>query len=283
MSLNFHSNVIAEPQIVGLSGERGLGISSLRFSILFTLVNSTEGDPAMYIDGLRATVSVVPTTGRVQYIGNGQFEGPHILRRQPHTGKLTSLLRVDLSENQLVALDELCCGGGIVFQVTVKGMAHSPLDTHPVEDALQYRVNLSQWAEVMGQLEFGDAFVVGVEIPANSAPEFTSALQFLRAARRNLAAGEYDAVVSVCRQALDSLAVIVERRDSVLTARASKPARAREHSKLQRALAIFESIRNYSHLAHHVDELGRPEIYSRREASMILTTTCTLVAAAMEW
>ncbi|SEB12429.1 hypothetical protein SAMN05192564_106292 [Paraburkholderia sartisoli] len=93
MSLNFHSYVIAEPQIVGLFGERGLGISSLRFSVLFTVVNSAEGDPAMYIDGLRATVSVVPTSGRVQYIGTGQFEGPHILRRQPHTGKLTSLLR----------------------------------------------------------------------------------------------------------------------------------------------------------------------------------------------
>ncbi|MET3233309.1 UNVERIFIED_ORG: hypothetical protein ABIC54_005520 [Burkholderia sp. 1263] len=283
MSLNFHSYVIAEPQIIGLFGERGLGISSLKFSVMFTLVNSTEGDPAMYIDGLRATVSALPVSGGPRYLGAGEFEGPHILRRHPYSEKLTSLLRLDLGENQLVSLDEFSGGGGMVFLVTIKGMAHSPQYSHAVEDALQYRVNLSHWTEVMGQLEFRDAFVVGVEIPANSIPEFTPALQFLRAARRNLATGEYDAVVSICRQALDSLAVIVDGRDSVLTARASKPARAREHSKLQRALAIFESVRNYSHLAHHVDELGRPEIYSRREASMILTTTCTLVAAAMEW
>lgn len=81
MSLNFHSYVIAEPQIVGLFGERGLGIGSLRFSVMFTLVNSTEGDPAMYIDGLRATVSVLPTSGGARYLGAGEFEGPHILRR----------------------------------------------------------------------------------------------------------------------------------------------------------------------------------------------------------
>lgn len=133
MSLNFHSYVIAEPQIVGLFGERGLGIGSLRFSVMFTLVNSTEGDPAMYIDGLRATVSVLPTSGGGRYLGAGEFEGPHILRRLPYSGKLTSLLRLDLSENQLVSLDEFSGGGGIVFQVTLKGMAHSPQDSHAVE------------------------------------------------------------------------------------------------------------------------------------------------------
>ncbi|WP_175701374.1 hypothetical protein [Burkholderia ambifaria] len=284
MSLNVHSHIIAEPHIAGLSGAKGLGVCTLKFSVLFHVVNSAPSDDtAMRIDTLSAMVSVTSSSGSTSYLASGRFEAPIVLRRFPHAGKTAALLLVDLNESQLVALDELRGTGGVTFQVALKGMAHSSLDAHPVEEVLRYPLNLSQWSELIGDLGFADAFVVSVEIPVDSCRSFPAVTQLLRAARRHLVAGEYDTVVSTCRQVLDSLSAQIDARDSVIVARDRKPTRIRDQSKLQRALAIFDSVRHYSHLAHHVDSNGQPEVYSRREATMILTATCALAATAMGW
>ncbi len=284
MSLNVHSHIIAEPHIAGLSGAKGLGIRTLKFSVVFHLVNRTLNDDAeMHIDTLSAMVSVAASSGSAQYLASGRFEAPIILRRFPHAGKTAALLLVDLNDSQLAALDELRGAGGITFQVALKGMAHSSVDAHPVEEVLQHHVNLSQWVELIGELGFTDAFVISVDIPVDTSDAFPAVTHLLRAARRQLVTGEYDTVVSTCRQVLDSLSTHLDSRESVIVARDRKPTRIRDQSKLQRALAIFDSVRNYSHLAHHVDSNGQPEVYSRREASMILTTTCALAATAMGW
>jgi hypothetical protein len=283
MSLNVHSHIIAELQIVGLSGERGLGINSLKFSVNMTVVNGSEGEPAMYIDSLRASIAARASTGATRYLGTAEFEFPLVLRRLPHASQTYSLLRLDLSESQLLALDEIRGSGGLMFEVKIAGLAHSPRDTHAAQDLVSYAVNLTQWAELMSQLEFSDAFAVGVELPVTASQHFASSVNFLRVARRQLAAGEYDSVVSACRQALDSLSAMVEDREAVVASRANKGTRPRDKSKLQRALDIFDAVRHYTNLAHHVDEQGRPEIYSRRDAATILTTACSLVASATEW
>ncbi|WNC90231.1 hypothetical protein RI103_02395 [Paraburkholderia sp. FT54] len=283
MSLNFHANVIADLQIVGLSGERGLGINSLKFSCLLTVANSVQGEPHIYIDSLRATVAVRIPNGTIRYVGTAEFEFPLILRRLPYAGRTTSLLRLDLSESQLLALDEIRGAGGLTFEVKIVGVAHSPQDNHVTQDTIGYAVNVAQWTDLMSQLEFSDAFAVGVELPVNASSYFAPSVNLLRVARRHLAAGEYDSAVSACRQALDSLGASVEPRETVVSSRAANVGRPRDKSKLQRALAIFDSVRHYTNLAHHVDEQGRPEVYSRRDAAMILTTACSLVASAMEW
>ncbi|BFG77834.1 hypothetical protein PTKU46_58670 [Paraburkholderia terrae] len=283
MSLNVHSHVVAELQIVGLSGERGFGINSLKFSVNINVVNGAEGEPTMYIDSLRASIAVRVSSGATRYLGAAEFEFPLVLHRLPHASRTTSLLRLDLSESQLLALDENRGSGGLMFEVKISGLAHSPRDTHVAQDTVSYAANLAQWAELMSQLEFSDAFAVGVELPVTASHYFASSVSFLRVARRQLAAGEYDSVVSACRQALDSLNAMVEDREAVVASRSTKVTRPRDKSKLQRALDIFDSVRHYTNLAHHVDEQGRPEIYSRRDAAMILTTACSLVASATEW
>ncbi|MGY6121598.1 hypothetical protein ACW9YQ_14730 (plasmid) [Paraburkholderia strydomiana] len=283
MSLNIHQYIVADTQIVGLFGERGLGVSSLKFSCSFMQANAEPKEQDMFIDCLRATVSVKTATGQAYYLGRGEFEGPLVLRRRQSTMRFHSLLRTDISDTQLLEIEESRGSDGLVFEIVLVGLAHMPQDTYATQETLRYDVNLSSWTQVLNQLGFADSFVVGVQIPVNPPEQLAAAVNFLQVGRRSLAAGENDAVVGACRQALDSLDSVVKHQETVIAARASKPARPRDQTKRQRALAIFDSLRHYTHLAHHVDERGRPEIYSRRDASMILTATCTLIAAAMEW
>lgn len=105
-------------------------------------------------------------------------------------------MRLDLSESQLLALDEIRGSGGLIFEVKIEGLAHSPRDTHTAQDLVSYPVNLAQWSQVMSQLEYSDAFAVGVELAVTASQHFASSVNFLRVARRHLAAGEYDSVVS---------------------------------------------------------------------------------------
>ena len=68
MSLNVHPHVIAEPRIAGFFGERGVGVSTLKFSIEFQLANvMADDDVEMRIDTFSAAIGVVPTSGRSRY------------------------------------------------------------------------------------------------------------------------------------------------------------------------------------------------------------------------
>ncbi|KAA8769434.1 hypothetical protein [Burkholderia pseudomallei] len=284
MSLTYQSHIVVEPSIGGVFGAAGVGVKLLQFSFNFALVPWQQGDPDIRIDSLSAKVSVVPRAGGIRYLGRGEFEMPQTFRRLPNGGRSSSLLRVDVTDSQLLALEDLRGSGGLEFEVQLTGRGHSPRETVPVEDRLRHTVNLSDWAQVLGQLGFADIFVLGVEMPVGPIPnELASAVKLLRDAQRLLVAGEYELVVASCRQALDSMQAVLERDTEIKSVRTERSMRPRDQSKLQRALAILDAVRHYTHLAHHVDGDGRAEWYSRKDATMVLTTSCALLTSATEW
>jgi hypothetical protein len=284
MSLTYQSYIVAEPSIVGVLGSVGVGVKSLQFSVNFVLAPWQNGDPDIRIDSLSAKVSVVPRAGAIRYLARGEFEMPQTFRRLPYGGRTNSLLRVDIMDSQLLVLEDLRRSEGLEFEVQLTGQGHSPRETIPVEDRLRYAVNLSDWAQVLGQLGFADIFVLGVEMPVGSIPDaLASAVKLLRDAQRLLVAGEYELVVASCRQALDSLQTVLQQDGEIKSAWPERSGRSRDQSKLQRALAILDAMRHYTHLAHHVDGGGRAEWYSRKDATLALTTSCALLTSATEW
>lgn len=281
MSLAVHQYHMADVQIQHVAGERGLGIHALRFSVNFSITNQYPGDPpGMFIDCLRANVWVHASNRGRLLLGTGEFEKPLIIRRLMNSSAQSSLLRVTFGDAQLLALEELRGGGGVVFEVEVIGLAHAPNDTHPTEHTVRLEMNLSHWAKVLESLGAADSIVVGVDIPLNASTRMVHVVTCLKKARDALVAGEYHHAVGSCRLALDSLKeaspVLQELSKFVWGGRSS------EFSKPQRAAAIYNAVRNYTHLSHHVGGEGRPEVFSRRDAAMVLTTTASLVGMMVE-
>lgn len=281
MSLTVHQYHMADVQIQHVAGERGLGIHTLRFSVSFSITNQYPSDPpGMFIDCLRANVWVhVANRGRL-FLGTGEFEKPLVVRRLVNSSTQSSLLRVTLGDAQLLALEELRGGGGVVFEVEVIGLAHAPNDTYPAAHSVRVETNLSHWVKILESLGTADSIVVGVDIPLNASTQMIHAVECLKKARQALVAGEYQHAVGSCRLALDSLKeaspILQELSKSVWGGKSS------EFSKPQRAAAIYNAVRNYTHLGHHLGGEGQPEVFSRRDAAMVLTTAAALVGMVSE-
>jgi hypothetical protein len=281
MSLAVHQYHMADVQIQHVAGERGLGIHALRFSVSFSITNQYPGDPpGMFIDCLRANVWVhASNRGRI-LLGTGEFEKPLVVRRLINSSTQSSLLRVTFGDAQLLALEELRGGGGVVFEVEVIGLAHGPNDTFPTAHSVRVEINLSDWVKVLESLGAADSIVVGVDIPLSAPPQMIHAVECLKKARGALVAGEYHNAVGSCRLALDSLKeaspMLQELSKSVWGGKSS------EFSKSQRAAVLYNAVRNYTHLSHHIGGEGQPEVFSRRDAAMVLTTTASLVGMVAE-
>lgn len=281
MSLMVYQYHMADVQIQHVAGERGLGIHALKFSVNFSITNQYPDDPpGMFIDCLRANVWVhAPNRGRL-LLGTGEFERPLVVRRLNNSTTQSSLLRVTFGDAQLLALEELRGGGGVNFEVEVIGLGHAPNDIYPTDHSVRVELNLSNWVKVLESLGAADSIVVGVDIPLSAPTQMVHAVECLRNARGALVAGEYHQTVSSCRLALDSLKeaspILRELSKSVLEGR------RRDFSKSHRAAVLYNAVRNYTHLSHHVGGEGQPEVFSRRDAVMVLTTAASLVGMVAE-
>lgn len=281
MSLTVHQYHIADVRIERVLGERGFGIHALRFGVDFSITNQHPDDPSgMFIDCLRANVWIhAPKRGRL-LLGAGEFEKPFVLRRPNHSTTQSSLLRVTFGDVQLLTLEELRGGGGVIFEVEVIGLAHAPNDIYPIDQSVRVEVNLSDWVKVLESLGAADSIVVGVDIPLSVPAQMVHAVECLKKARRALVVGEYDHAVASCRLALDSL-----KEASPILRELSKSVwegKGRDFSKSHRAAVLYNAVRNYSHLSHHVGREGQPEVFSRRDAVMVLTTAASLVGVVAE-
>ncbi|TGP40561.1 hypothetical protein EN871_27770 [bacterium M00.F.Ca.ET.228.01.1.1] len=281
MSLTVHQYTMADVRTTGVFGERGLGTHTLKFSTTFDIANQHPDHPAgMFIDSLRANVWLQSANRRRLLLGPAEFEQPLIIRRLNHAMSQPSLLRLMLSDRQLLALEELRGGGGLVFEVEIIGLAHAPNDTYPVADSVRVEVNLSNWVKVLESLGVADSFVVGVEAPLDAPPQMAHAIEYLKKARYALAAGEYEQTVSFSRLSLDSL-----KKASPMLEQLSESVRggkSQDFSKSQRAAALYNVVRNYTNLGHHLDAAGQPVLFSRRDAVMVLTTTASLAGMVAE-
>ena len=284
MTLQYNWQPVADLTVSGLTGARGVGVRYLQLSIRFAVFNRSERGVDVRIDSLSALVSVKPAGGNLQYLGLGQFESPLSLKVEDHAYQSFFLMRVELTDTQVLALETMRGGGGLEFQIDVRGLGHAQTGTVPVADTVNYSANLSKWADVLRELGYADVFVVGIELPLRDIPlSLSSAAGMLRTAQRQLLAGEYSVVVATCRNALDSILAALDVSESVQAARTNRPKDSDDETKLQRALKILAAVRRYAHLAHHVSNDGHPEWYSRSDATLVLSTTSALLTSGAEW
>ncbi|WP_182508400.1 hypothetical protein [Ralstonia solanacearum] len=281
MSLAYNARVIADARITNVSGVRGLGTGILRINVEFKQAPWTHEFQAA-ADILWSTLSLKSDTGNAGQLGHALPDQPVHLSPGPHGGAVYQTFAFPLSDAQLFAIEEARKGGGVELKLNLVGRGFSTQYGHqPLSDDLVFRINLSDWARVLSELGHGTVIALGVHLPnVNESPVLRAAVKLLHDANRDLVNGEYDSTVSRCRLAIESAQAVLGDDAATKAAVLTYQKQKMSMSTLQREQMIREAVRHYAHPAHHVDDQGNTERYSRSDATFLLTMAAAVVTRA---
>lgn len=281
MSLAYNARVIADARITNVSGVRGLGTSTLRINVEFKQAPWTHEFQAV-ADILWGVLSLKPDVGSAGQLGHALPDQPVHLNPSPHGGAVYQTFAYPLSDAQLFAIEEARKGGGVELKLNLVGRGFSTQFGHQaLSDDVTLRINLSEWARVLGELGHSTVIALGVHLPnPNDSPELRAAIELLHSAHRDLVSGEYDSTVSRCRLAIESAQAVLGDDAATKVAVSTYQKQKMSMSTLQREQMIREAVRHYAHPAHHVDDQGNTERYSRSDATFLLTMAAAVVTRA---
>ena len=282
MSLNYCSRTVANTRVLGISGMPGIGVYQLRISVEFAIPNWEDIDDTAVITNLRGEVFAGATVGACRTVGFAEPEQPLILKPGKFVQQTNVMFFLNLSGQQLFALESVRNGGGLHLKLVLTGEANGTVDGMVTRDEVAVEITLSDWARVLKEIGYRDILVVGMELPTTTLGEkLKPARDQLLQAHDDLIGGRYDDVVARCRKALDSVQAILDEKE-LATAAVDKFLKGprRQMSKLEREFVVGEAARNYAHLAHHVDQDGEQEWYSRADATFLLALAIAVISSA---
>lgn len=281
MGLTYKSRTIADAKVLDIFGVQGVGCYQLNFSLEFNLPNWEPADGKAVLGNLRADISVGANRENLKRIGYALPETPLPLETKEITQRQCIQFLLNLSEQQLFALEALRNGGGLYFRVTVSGEARGERDSQWAREDFLYEATISDWARVLQQLDYADILVIGVELPkAELGHKLRPVTKLIRDAHGDLLGGRYDSVVARCRQALEGVRKVLGQQDKSAGAleKFCKAAR-KTMTKHERELLVREAAYHYAHLAHHVDLTGAQQSYSRGDAMFLLAVASAAISS----
>jgi hypothetical protein len=280
--LEYNGYSIAEVSITGLHGRTGIGVAQLGFSIDFRFIKTEVGEVTVREPRIEVHAVMDQSSATGTYLGQAIAEAPFEV--VVHTGHERNhlIFRLSLSDGQILELEKRRSGRDLRFELKVATIAYGRYGVRPMHDTLQYRVNVSEWAQVLSQLEGPEYLIIGLGLP-RCAPDhpLRAAVERVRHAHASFVLGRYDSAIADCRIALDSALATTDDRKEMFELARTSGASENGLSKAQRELMLINAVRNYTHLAHHVDRQGQLEYFSRDDASMILSTTAALLASVL--
>ncbi|CAJ8623735.1 Uncharacterised protein [Burkholderia pseudomallei] len=281
MSLTYNSRVIADARITNVNGARALGSGTLRINVEFRQPawEATTSQASAVIQF--GVLSLTTDAGGGGEIGRVYPDQPALLVSGPQSATVHQTFSIALSDSQLFALEEARKGGGVEFKLSIAASGHSTHGHQPIRDDIAHKMPLSEWARVLRELGHGDVIVLGVHLPTGRESfQLRSAIDLLHMANRHLINGEFDAVISRCRQAIESVQKVLDDGNSTRDAIALYKKDKQSMTTLQREHMIREMVRHYANPAHHVDDRGNTEYYGRADATFLLTLAAAAVTRA---
>jgi hypothetical protein len=278
MSINDGLMEVAELRIVTLNGTAGIGFHRLQFSLEIQL-RATRGR-IVQLGDLSAQVYAGTSASALKPLAIASPETSWWTHTTDDPRREFLSLYVDLASEQLEALERLRRGGPLSFQFDLRMLVRSEArGTQPGFDKLGFEANVSEWSRVLQQLGYLECLLVSLELPIAVPEELRNALAQLRAAHQDLIAGRYDSCIGRCRIAMDALEAVVGYGSAVADVRQAFASKNEREAMAKRARAdlVRLAVRHYTHLAHHVDDNGAPESFSRQDALFILSATAGAV------
>lgn len=282
MSFNYNGYSLADLSVIGVSGRPGLGVAQLCFSVDLRIPPTAP--PNITIRNIKVDVRATLAGGKsdASFLGTGFAEGAFEIVTGRGTERSIALFCVVLTEGQIQAIDVQRQGGAVAFDLTVSAMANGPVGGWQQTESLKVTASPSDWAEVSAQMAGPEYFVISLPIPrCDHDHPMSPAIERIKNARGSLAYGRYDAVVSDCRLALETILRATGRNDAVAAAVNQWTSTRRSMTKHSRENLLLEVLRHYTHAAHHVDANGVPDVFSRDDAQLALSATTSFVSAAI--
>lgn len=262
--------IVAEFRLQNIHGMRGVGLCRLQFGLEFQVNSSRSGgaalsSPVCFVWAGRNQADVKP-------LGVATLETSWYVETTDHSRRETLCANLDLSFDQLEALERIREGGSLFFKVDLRVLVHSRQSGVQRGDQQSWlEMTLSNWSRVLDQIGYCETLLLGLELPLNGLnPEVQRAAEQLREAHRDLVAGRYDGTVARVRLAMDTLDTVLGFSSDRAQVLQQFSASREQMSKRARADLLRIAVRHYTHLAHHVDAAGVPETFSRHEAQFAL-------------
>ncbi len=281
MSFGYNGYAVADIEVTGVFGRAGVGASLLCLCIAFHVPQTALAEVRLRNFQLR--INVVGSDGQVPvFLGFAEPEVPLELATKSGQNPRRLIFELPLAEGQLFALEKFRGGDDLHLKLRFTALADGPNGVWPQQDEVSHRLNLSDWSKVLKELQGPEYMVIGIPLPQctqDHAP--AEAVSRIRRAHGHLVDGRFDAVVSECRLAIESAAQATGEKPAIdATALKLKTAK-RDMTKLEREFSLMEAVRHYTQLAHHVDDSGAAQYYSRDDANMLLATAAALVSSSL--
>jgi hypothetical protein len=283
MTINYESLQIGDVRAEQVSAAPGLGASLLRFTMIWSMHPRRDQTYSVFGTYLRVSVGPEGTTESL-YLGHALPEVAWSDESRPGIPVERPLMYLlTLHADQLLAVELLRGSRGLRFKIELRGNSYGPHGIRQIDSSLEITVTLSDWIRVLRESNAKDILLVGAQIPRESEqPQISAALQYVRRAYDFLLRGEDSAAVAECRRALESVWKSQGLEQSAGDARKALSANMdvrKAMGKRERQLALGEALRNFTHPAHHVQEDGRPEDFSRADAALAVSVTAGLISA----
>jgi len=125
-------------------------------------------------------------------------------------------LFLDLNMHQLNVIEELREGGDLRLAVTIKGITDvvgtTPSVRKEMSADLTFAIAKSDWVEkLLTSLKFKE--VALIEVPRLDNSPLVESVQYINSAWKNFAMGSYNATLTNCRRALESLGTAIREKD----------------------------------------------------------------------
>lgn len=281
MSFSYNGYSVADIEVTGVFGRAGVGASLLCLCIAFHVPETALAEVRLRNFQLR--INVEGDAGKVpSFLGFAEPEVPLELATRSGQNPRRLIFELPLAEGQLFALEKLRGGDDLHLKLRFTALADGPAGVWPQQDEISFRLNLSEWAKVLKELQGPEYMVIGIPLPKCAQDHaLAEAVGRIRRGHAHLVDGRFDAVVSECRLAVESAALATGEKPAIdATAQKLKSAK-RDMTKLEREFSLMEAVRHYTQLAHHVDDRGAAEYYSRDDANMLLATAAALVSSSL--
>lgn len=277
MSLNYTSDnaVVADLRFEHLSIQAGVGHYLLAFSIRFDTAIHTTG--VYSLSHLQAKVQVHAPGGPAAMLGRADVDSTTAIRADQFRHSPGLVFELQLTPQQLQALEEIRDGGDLHFRLRISGQVQKTgLEPMPAHDQVEARIGQSAWIKELNSCGFSTTLLLEVPLAPVGAGKLA---EQLAQARQMYLTGHYDQVVAQCRKVLEA----VDDANPASTAKVDQLFHSsRSKMSVDERLQLLRDVtKHYTHPAHHGDQKSLDARYTRGDARMILTIAAALAAHAI--
>lgn len=283
LQFNFQGHTVGSVRLGPVSIDPGLGFSLLRIGCQITTVSRKD---ALYcVEDLRLVLYVVEVDASTNpKLGTAYPVGLNIVRTGEYESMASDTFELQISPQQLSEIEKRRLGNDLKLRLELRGRVYPRQDRTQLLEIYQtseFVVPQNHWLGELKKAGAANVALLMVELPdAARHPTMRRPLEEICKGRDLLLQGHYEAAVTHCRRALESLTEVFGEKDELSTVAAAVAKKeTREALTIrQRILALRLTTANLASLGAHPTTAATP--YTYQEARLVVAQTALLIGHA---